>query len=229
MEHTSGIPLSLTSPKIWRGQNESNGQLMLIHNYHLAVGYSKLVISTALQAELTAAGKNGVPFGNGLWYDRNLLTTKPNTVYAGIPTASGAVPKFAGVLAYDAAISSLQPANAEGLLDYNKGKLIKRGFLRYKFGKNDAAGDAIGYDDITDDMLLFFEDDTGDPVFAEPDELDIILPTFTAAAVADVVTALSNKGGLTGTGKPTLADCTYAGKIIHRDVEDKAVIIELDF
>lgn len=204
MEATAGIPLSLATPNIWRGTNKSNGQLEFLHTNHVAVSYSSLVISSALQAELTAASAEGVPFGNGLFYDRNLKATLPGKVYAGIPTAVGAVPKLAGVLAYDAALASMQPVASRGVQAYNKGTIVKRGYLRYKSGKAAAAGATIEYDAIDDTTMKFFiENSTGDPVFAAP-------------------TAVTN-------GVPVLANCTYAGKIIHLYPEDESVLVELDF
>lgn len=169
LQSTPDIPLSLVSPNIWRGQNKSNGQLALIHNYHLEVGYSGLTVGPALAAELAGAGLAAVPFGNAVWYDRNLRSSQPNRIYAGIPTAGGAEPKIAGVIKYDAALASLQPANAGGLMDYNKGVIVKRGFLRYKTAKVAASGAARAFADIDDTtMKLFFENSTGDPVIAAP-------------------------------------------------------------
>ncbi len=226
-EHTAGLPLTLTAPGIWKGTNKSNGQLELIHNYHLEVGYSSLVITAALQAELTTAGVVGVPFGNGAWYDRYLRTTVPNKVWAGIPTAANAVPKLAGIIKYDAAIGSLQPAAARGLNAYNKGVLVKRGFLRYKTGKAAAAGAAVAYADIDDSTMCFFlENSTGDPVFAVPTGYGPSLSVPTT--VGGLATAI-NAGALVSTWKPTLANCTYAGRIVQLYPEDESVLVELDF
>lgn len=203
MEHTSGIPLSLASPAIWKGTNKTNGQLVPIRDYYLEVGYSSLVITAALQAELTAAGKIGVPTGNGVFYDRNLKATAPNKVYAGVPTAGGAVPKLAGILAYDAGVITMQPAT-DGIQAHNKGKIVKRGFVRYKTGKAAAAGAAVAYADINDaTMVMFIENSTGDPVFAVP-------------------TSYTN-------GVPVLANCTYAGKIVQLYPEDESVLVEINF
>lgn len=204
MEHTNGIPIGLASPAIWKGTNKSNGQLMPIRDYYLEVGYSGLVITAALQAELTAAGETGVPFGNGLFYDRNIKASAPNKVYAGYPTAAGNVPKLAGIMAYDQAIASLQPAAAKGVQPHNKGKIIKRGFVRYKTGKAAAGGAAVAYADINDaTMVMFVENSTGDPVFAVP-------------------TSYTN-------GVPVLANCTYVGKIVQLYPEDESVLVELGF
>ena len=230
MEFTSGLPLSLVSPKIWKGTNQSNGQLALIHNYHLAVGYSKLIITSALQAELTAAGEEGVPFGNGLFYDRNLKATAPNTVYAGVPTAVGAKPRLAGVLAYDAAIPGSQPVSNKGVLPYTKGEIIKRGFVRYKFGKAAAGGAAVDYADIDGDvMCAFVENSTGDPVFAAPTGYAKLPDISGAADLAAVKAALSelelNPKGFV----PTLANCTFLGYIVNLYPEDESVLVELAF
>lgn len=214
MEATSGIPFDLSGNNIWRGPNKSNGQLMLLHNYHLKVSYSKLIVTAALQAELTAAGTNVVPFGNGVFYDRNLKATAPNTVYAGIPVAAGAVPRLAGVITYDAAMDSMQPVNVGGVLPSNKGTIVKRGFVRYKTAKAAVGGAAIAYAGIDDaTMYLFIENATGDPIFSVPDSMGTI------DAATEVILD----------GKPQLADATYAGKIVNLYPEDESVLVELDF
>jgi hypothetical protein len=233
MEHTNDIPLSLISPNIWRGQNKSNGQLMKLHEYSLAVGYAALVISPKLATELTAMDRNSIPFGNAAWYDDHIRTTMPNKVYGGIPVASGAVPKLAGVIAYDPALASMQPVNADGIMPYNKGKLIKRGFVHYKTGK---AAVATFADDGTDAVLsyasidpatmaLFFEKATGDPVFAVPTGYG---PDLSAATTVAQLAAAINAANLEGAWKPTLAGCVYAGKIIQLYPEDGSVLVALD-
>ncbi len=212
MEKTSGIPLSLTSPNIWKGTNKSNGQLELIHNYHLKVSCSGLTITAALQAELTAAGKNTVPFGNGVFYDRYIKSTRPNHVYAGIPTAANAVPKLAGIVCYDPAIGSLQPVNNDGITPYNKFTIVKRGFLRYKTAKNGVAGARIAYADINDaTMFLFIENSTGDPIFAAPTGYgSVAFAGITAAQAAALSTSLQNKN----ITLPAFADATTVAEVI---------------
>lgn len=213
MEMTSGIPFSLSGNNIWRGANKSNGQLMLLHNNHLKVSYSKMVVTAALQAELTAAGKNAVPFGNGVFYDRNLKASQPNTVYAGVPTAAGAIPRLAGIICYDAALDSLQPVETGGVLPSNKGEILKRGFVRFKTAKDSVAGNVIAYADITDDMCLFIENTTGDPIFSVPTSYGTI-----DAATEEILDPM-----------PVLAGATYAGKIINLYPEDESVLVELNF
>jgi hypothetical protein len=228
MEHTSGIPLSLTSPSIWKGANKSNGQLALIHNFHLAVSCSALVITAALQAELTAAGEEGVPFGNGVFYDRYIKSTAPNKVWAGHSVAANAVNKLAGVICYDAGLASMQPIANKGVQASNKVKIIKRGFLRYKTGKAAAGGSAIAYSGINDATMLFFiENSTGDPVFAAPTSYgSVTTPAFvTPADLADVVTDLSAKVLQMSGLVPILADCTYAGRIVQLYPEDESVLV----
>lgn len=205
MEHTSGIPLSLTGSNIWRGGNLSNGKILFANGVpHLETSYSSLAISTALQTELDAAGAIGVPFGNAVWYDRNLKATEPSKIYAGVPTAGGAVPKFAGILAYDAGLASGQPVANNGVQPHNKGKLIKHAYVRYKKGKNATFAAELKYDDIDDaTMALFFQNATGDPVFAAPT-------------------------GNAADGTPTLANATFGGKIVMLYPEDQSVLVEIN-
>jgi len=160
--------LSLTGKGIWRGQNKSNGQLEKINSFDLSVGYSGLTVGTALAAELAGEGVVAVPFGNAVWYDRN-VAGQTNHIYAGVPTAGSAKPKLAGIIKYDPALTSMQPANSLGLMDYNKGTIVKRGFVRYKTAKVAASGAVRAFADIDDTtMKLFFENSTGDPVIATP-------------------------------------------------------------
>jgi hypothetical protein len=217
MEHTSDIPFVLTPPNIWKGGNKSNGQLMRLPDFYLETGYSHLVIGAALQAELTAAGLDGVPFGNAVFYDRNLRTTEPNKIYAGIPTAVGAKPRLAGVLKYDSALASMQPVNSRGVLAYNKGAIIKRGFLRYKSGKNGALNAILGYSDIDDYTMKFFiELATGDPVFAAPTSYGTSAVTgLTAGEAAALSTAL--QAAVTGATPNLAADDTVAKLVGHLD------------
>ena len=205
MEKTSGIPLSLTGNNIWRGGNKSNGKLQLLHNFHLTTGYARIVIQPLLQTELDAAGAIGVPFGNGVWYDRTKKSTEPGVIYAGVPTAGSPTPKLAGVLAYEAGLASGMPAANNGIQPMNKGKLIKRGFVMYKTGKAAAAGAAIAYSGINDaTMYAFVENATGDPVFAAQ-------TSYSAAGV------------------PVLANCTYLGNIVHLEPENESWLVELKF
>lgn len=231
-EYTGDFPLKLTGNNIWRGGNLSNGKILFANGVpHLETGYSKLTIQSALQTELDAAGAVGVPFGNAVWYDRNKRSTEPNGIYAGVPTASGAVPKFAGILAYDAGLASGQPVANNGVQAHNKAKLVKLAYVHYKTGKNAALNDTLEYADINDaTMCLFFENATGDPVFAVPTGFgSVTLPTFaSAASVADVITALSGKSvALTG-NKPTLANCTFGGFIVGLYPEQKSVLVKID-
>jgi len=204
MEHTSGIPLDLTGNNIWHGTNLSNGKMMLLHTFNLTTAWSKLIITTALQAELTTAGTDGVPFGNAAWYDRYLIASAQGTLYAGVPTAANAVPKLAGVIAYEAGLASGQPANNGSVMTWSKGKLIKRGFVAYKKAKAGAAGAIIHYADVNDaTMVMFVENSTGDPVVAVP-------------------TSYTN-------GVPVLANCTYLGKIVLLEPENEQWVVELGF
>lgn len=205
MEHTNDVPLSLTGLNIWRGGNLSNGKVLFANGVpHLETGYSGLVIGAALQAELDAAGVIGVPFGNAVWYDRNLKASEPSRIYAGVPTAAGAVPKFAGILPYDAGIASGQPVANSGYQPHNKGKLIKHAYVRYKTGKNAAFAAVLKYADVNDaTMMLFFQNATGDPVFAAPT-------------------------GNGADGTPTLANCTFGGKIVMLYPEDQSILVEIN-
>ena len=204
-EVTSDFPLKLTGNNIWRGGNLTNGKILFANGVpHLETGYSKLTVQAALQTELDAAGAQGAPFGNAVWYDRYRRATEPNSVYAGVPTAANAVPKLAGILAYDAGIASGQPVANNGVLPHNKAKLVKEAYVHYKTGKNGALNAAVAYADINDaTMVLFFELATGDPVFAAPT-------------------------GNAGDGTPTLANCVYGGKIVGLYPEQKSVLVKID-
>jgi hypothetical protein len=231
METTSDLPFVLTSPNIWRGQNTSNGQLLKIHEYSLAVGYASLVISPALATERAAANRTAVPFGNGVWFDDSVYTTTPHKLYAGVGAA--VTPKLAGILAYDPAEASMQPVNSDGVMPYNKGKVIKRGFVRMKYGKSVATFKDDGTDAVISGsaidpgtMCFFLEKTTGDPVFAVPTGYG---PNLSAASTVAALVAAINAANRDEAWKPTLALCTYAGRIIEIYPEDGSVLVELDF
>jgi hypothetical protein len=221
--------LKLSGQGVWRGLDKSNGVLMKgDHVPHITTSFQQLRLTSAL----VGLGLDGVPFGNGLWYDDNRKTTEPAVVYSGVPTNTGAIPRFAGVLAHEQGVQTGFPMDDAGppygnlLKPHMKGKLIVFGFVWYKTGLDDA-GSEIDYDGITREMSLFVSNDTGLPVFAVGTAADgIVLPNLSAAAsVADLVTALSNKQLSSGGGNPVLADSTYVGRVVAIEPENQGVLI----
>ena len=84
----NGKTLSMHNGAIWKGTYTNNGMLLKIHENAYTIGYSAL-----LSPDGTSAGK--VKFGDGVFYDAH---QKNNKAYAGAPTVSNAVPKFAGIV-----------------------------------------------------------------------------------------------------------------------------------
>ena len=118
----NGKTLSMHNGAIWKGTYTNNGMLLKLHENSYTIGYSAL-----LSPNGASAGK--VKFGDGVFYN---ATEKNNKVYAGAPTASGAVAKFAGIVVREPAIASGYPAINDEVASFQKGLLAKEGFVEYK-------------------------------------------------------------------------------------------------
>ena len=118
----SGKTLSMHNDAIWKGTYTHNGILLKLHENSYTIGYSAL-----LSPDGTSAGK--VKFGDGVFYDAH---QKNNKAYAGAPTVSNAVPKFAGIVVREPGISSGYPAINDEVADFQKGLLAKEGYIEYK-------------------------------------------------------------------------------------------------
>ena len=118
----NGKSLSMHNKAIWKGTFDDNGILKKIHENCFTIGYSALI-----SPDGNSAGK--VKFGDGVFYDAH---QKNNKVYAGAPTVSNAVPKFAGIMVREPAITSGYPAINSEVADFQKGMLCKEGYIEYK-------------------------------------------------------------------------------------------------
>ena len=118
----NGKTLSMHNGAIWKGTYTNNGMLLKLHENSYTIGYSAL-----LSPNGASAGK--VKFGDGVFYDAH---QKNNKVYAGAPTVSEAVPKFAGIVVREAGIASGYPAINDEVADFQKGLLAKEGYIEYK-------------------------------------------------------------------------------------------------
>lgn len=118
----NGKTLSMHNGAIWKGTYTNNGMLLKLHENSYTIGYSAL-----LSPDGASAGK--VKFGDGVFYDAH---QKNNKVYAGAPTVSNAVPKFAGIVVREAGIASGYPAINDEVADFQKGMIAKEGFIEYK-------------------------------------------------------------------------------------------------
>jgi hypothetical protein len=225
---TPNAILKITGQGVWRGLDKSNGALMIGDAVpRITTSFSRVVITPAL----AALGLEGVPFGNAVWYDEYRKADDPATVYAGVPTGANAVPVLAGIIPFEQGVQSGFPTNDTGqygnvMLPHMKIRLIKRGFLWYKFGL-DEDGYEIDYTGITRKMSLFAQNATGLPIFAEG-TVGAVLPNLSAATtVGDLVTALSelSLGGL----EPKLDDATFLGRVIHVEPENEAALVAFGF
>ena len=118
----NGKTLSMHNGAIWKGTYTNNGMLLKLHENSYTIGYSAL-----LSPDGASAGK--VKFGDGVFYD---VHQKNNKVYAGAPTVSEAVPKFAGIVVREAGIASGYPAINDEVADFQKGLIAKEGYIEYK-------------------------------------------------------------------------------------------------
>ena len=118
----NGKTLSMHNGAIWKGTYTNNGMLLKLHENSYTIGYSAL-----LSPDGASAGK--VKFGDGVFYDAH---QKNNKVYAGAPTVSEAVSKFAGIVVREAGIASGYPAINDEVADFQKGLIAKEGYIEYK-------------------------------------------------------------------------------------------------
>lgn len=118
----SGKTLSMHNEAIWKGTYTNNGMLLKLHEHSYTIGYSAL-----LSPDGASAGK--VKFGDGVFYNAK---EKNNKVYAGAPTTSEAVAKFAGIVVREPAVASGYPAINDEVASFQKGLLAKEGFVEYK-------------------------------------------------------------------------------------------------
>lgn len=114
--------LSLKGNKVYKGDSTHNGMLLKVHENAFTTGYSDL---------LSPDGKNKgeTRFGNGVFYD---LARKDNALFTGSPTYQGAFPYFAGILCRQQDIASSYPVYANKNTSFNKGLLVKEGYLNYR-------------------------------------------------------------------------------------------------
>lgn len=118
----NGKTLSMHNEAIWKGTYTHNGMLLKLHENAYTIGYSAL-----LSPDGKSAGK--VKFGDGVFYDAH---QKNNKVYAGAPTVDSAVPVFAGIVVREPAIASGYPAINDEVAPYQKGMIVKEGYVEYK-------------------------------------------------------------------------------------------------
>ena len=118
----NGKTLSMHNGAIWKGTYTNNGMLLKLHENSYTIGYSAL-----LSPDGASAGK--VKFGDGVFYD---VHQKNNKVYAGAPTVSEAVQKFAGIVVREPGIASGYPAINDEVADFQKGLIAKEGYIEYK-------------------------------------------------------------------------------------------------
>lgn len=123
----NGKNLSMHSDAIWKGDYSHNGTLLKIHENAYTIGYSAL---------LAPDGKTSgtVKFGDGVFYDAK---EKNNKVYAGAPTENTPSPVFAGIVVREPAIASGYPATNDEVAPFQKGLLVKEGYVIYKNAPKD--------------------------------------------------------------------------------------------
>lgn len=187
-----GKSLSMHNKAIWKGTYDDNGMLKKIHENCFTIGYSAL-----LSPNGTSAGK--VKFGDGVFYDAH---QKNNRVYAGAPTVTSAVPKFAGIMVREPAITSGYPAINNEVADFQKGMLCKEGYIEYKhaYVVTTASHSALGdkksvFDNVDLGYVLMISASDGSAYFAQ-----------------------------TSSDKVSASD-VYVGKIVSMNPDDKTVTV----
>jgi hypothetical protein len=119
---SNGKSLSMHNDAIWKGTYTHNGTLLKIHENDYTIGYSALL-------KPDGSAGSAVKFGDGVFYNAK---EKNNKVYVGSPTASGAEPVFAGIVVREPAIASGYPAINDEVSSFQKGLLVKEGYVVYK-------------------------------------------------------------------------------------------------
>ena len=188
----NGKSLSMHNKAIWKGTFDDNGMLLKIHENAYTIGYSAL-----LSPNGASAGK--VKFGDGVFYDAH---QKNNKVYAGAPTVASAVPKFAGIMVREPAITSGYPAINNEVADFQKGMLCKEGYIEYKhaYVVTTASPSALGdkksvFDNVDLGYVLMISASDGSAYFAQ-----------------------------TSSDKVSGSD-VYVGKIVSMNPDDKTVTV----
>ena len=160
----NGKTLSMHNGAIWKGTYTNNGMLLKIHENAYTIGYSAL-----LSPDGKSAGK--VKFGDGVFYDAH---QKNNKAYAGAPTVSNAVPKFAGIVVREPGIASGYPAINDEVADFQKGLLAKEGYIEYKeaYVVTTASHSALGtkksvFDNVDLGYVLMVSASNGSVYFAQ--------------------------------------------------------------
>lgn len=160
----NGKALSMHNEAIWKGTYDDNGMLLKLHENSYTIGYSAL-----LSPNGASAGK--VKFGDGVFYDAH---QKNNKVYAGAPTVTSAVPKFAGIVVREPAIASGYPAINNEVADFQKGMICKEGFIEYKkaYVVTTASHSALGekksvFDNVDLGYVLMISASDGSAYFAQ--------------------------------------------------------------
>ena len=160
----NGKTLSMHNGAIWKGTYTNNGMLLKLHENSYTIGYSAL-----LSPDGASAGK--VKFGDGVFYD---VHQKNNKVYAGAPTVSEAVPKFAGIVVREAGIASGYPAINDEVADFQKGLIAKEGYIEYKeaYVVTTASHSALGtkksvFDNVDLSYVLMVSASNGSIYFAQ--------------------------------------------------------------
>ena len=160
----NGKTLSMHNGAIWKGTYTNNGMLLKIHENAYTIGYSAL-----LSPDGKSAGK--VKFGDGVFYDAH---QKNNKAYAGAPTVSNAVPKFAGIVVREPGIASGYPAVNDEVADFQKGLLAKEGYIEYKeaYVVTTASHSALGtkknvFDNVDLGYVLMVSASNGSVYFAQ--------------------------------------------------------------
>lgn len=182
---TNGKSLSMHNEAIWKGTYTHNGMLLKIHENAYTIGYSALLAPNGQSAGV-------VKFGDGVFYDAK---QKNNKVYAGAPTVDSAVAKFAGIVVREPAIASGYPVNNDEVAAYQKGMIVKEGYVEYK-------------------NALVDEELTAKSVF-DAATVTIGTPMFVSASNGAVYFKAAAKNG----------SDVMAGKVISLNPDDKTVTV----
>lgn len=198
--------ISIKGNDIFKGKQKTNGvPLQGEFIYSLRTGGSVITITDSLKASLGVNNTPIIPFGHGLWNEVTNPMRDSGKIFCGLPVEVGRTFAFVGILMHDAGLQTGTPMfeNEElgfGIQEHNMYTILKQGYAWYK-RLWDASKTELDFTTLTHDMQIFVLNEDGRPVAAVPT-------------------------GFTD-GVPTLADCTYVGKIVVFDGDTKSVVINI--
>jgi hypothetical protein len=220
----AGTPLKITSQRVFRGQDRTNGFLMRNSDGRIPAlqeGASSFTIGAS-----SALFTDGIiPWGNGLWRDLNQIDTKPGAVFSDKPTKA----EFVGVLKFEQGLQTGHPVAGHGMqAAFMKGTLVRSGLVGFKQSMQ-AVGDEANYllylkgvvaQDVNTVRLVYSDWVAALKAGADGDKLGLFFGNASGFPIVSLVAAAN-------VGAPTLANTVFAGFAEVYEKENNAIYFRL--